>query len=294
MRRLLDAFIHYLPVTLIVLVGISFVLWNEARHLQTQEDHEATHARLTQETAELRDQLIAERERSESLREDLGQLDNQLGTIIQEYGDVSSSVDELRRLTTTDPELLQKYSKVFFLNEHYQPERLVEIPEEYRYHEDRTERIHAQVWPYLEDLLEAAWDDDIELYIKSGYRSFEEQRATKTAYTIQYGAGTANTFSAEQGYSEHQLGTTVDFITTGINGTLPGFDDTDAYAWLLDNAHEYGFVLSYPENNEYYIFEPWHWRFVGTALSQDLFEDDQLFYDLNQRAIDEYLPTLFE
>src|SRR5690606_18737682 len=108
-----------------------------------------------------------------------------------------------------------------------------------------------------------------------------------------YGSG-ANAFSADQGFSEHQLGTTVDFTTTGLGGGLQGFGNTPAYQWLVQNAYKYGFVLSYPEDNAYYVFEPWHWRYVGEDLAEDLHDDDQHFYDLPQREIDQYLLHIFD
>ncbi len=110
---------------------------------------------------------------------------------------------------------------------------------------------------------------------------------------MQYGAG-ANTFSADQGYSEHQLGTTVDFSSDEIGGGLTDFQNTKAFAWLEENAHRYGFTLSYPEANEYYIYEPWHWRFVGQELADDLYDDGKHFYDYDQRTIDEYLISIFD
>ncbi len=63
---------------------------------------------------------------------------------------------------------------------------------------------------------------------------------------------------------------------------------------MLDNAHRYGFILSYPEGNEFYIFEPWHWRFVGEDLARDLDRADAHFYDWEQREIDKYLLTIFD
>ena len=147
--------------------------------------------------------------------------------------------------------------------------------------------------PFFEDMVEDALDDGVELFVVSAFRSFEEQAGLKGAYTVTYGSG-ANAFSADQGYSEHQLGTTIDFTTTGINGGLTGFEKTAAYEWLKENAHKYGFVLSYPENNAYYIYEPWHWRFVGEDLARDLHKDGKYFYDLDQRKIDEYLISLFD
>ncbi len=230
----------------------------------------------------------------EETRETVDSAISKTAEVEKTVGQITGTVSNLEKLSQTDPELLQKYSKVFFLNEHYAPERLVEIPKKYIYSETETETIHARVWPFLEDLLDTAKADKIEIYVKSGYRSFAEQRATKTTYTVTYGAGTANTFSADQGYSEHQLGSAVDFITTGLNGQLDGFEKTAAYQWLLANAHRFGFALSYPPKNAYYVFEPWHWRFVGVELASELRKTNKYFYDLSQRDIDSYLAKLFD
>ncbi len=211
-----------------------------------------------------------------------------------EVGTLSGTLTNLEKLSKTDPELLQKYSKVFFLNEHFAPARLVEIPEEYKYYEKQNYQFYDKAWLYLQNMLNLAKADGIELYVYSAYRSFNTQEVLKNQYTIVYGAGTANQFSADQGYSEHQLGTTADLITTGIGGTLSGFDGTDAYDWLLQNAHKFGFTLSYAKDNGFYMFEPWHWRFVGVKLATDLKNSDKHFYDLNQREIDEYLISIFD
>ena len=227
---------------------------------------------------------------AEALRNEQDRLDSIKGTIAE----VTDTVSDLEKLAKLDPELLQKYSKVYFLNEHYVPDSLRDIPKENLYYEDERERIHSKVWRFLDDLLDEAAEDGVELYIVSGYRSFGDQGRLKSGYVFTYGAGTANTFSAEQGYSEHQLGTTVDFMTTGTGGTFSGFEDTEAYAWLLKNAHRFGFTLSYPEGNSYYQFEPWHWRFVGTDLARDLNRDGTHFYDVPQRDIDEYLLEIFD
>jgi LAS superfamily LD-carboxypeptidase LdcB len=209
-------------------------------------------------------------------------------------GETSTTVETLDKLSKTDPELLQKYSKIYFLNEHYTPVRLLEIEKNYLYTEDTPEQIHALVSPYLHNLLKNAQTSGVSLFVKSAFRSFDEQENIKSSYRVTYGAGTANQFSAEQGYSEHQLGTTADFITTGLNGQLDGFENTVAYQWMRNNAHIYGFTLSYPENNAFYIFEPWHWRYVGVKLATFLHDQNKHFYDLDQREIDEYLIDVFE
>jgi len=219
--------------------------------------------------------------------------DQQLASLANELEKVTGAVNILEKIQNTDEELLQKYSKVYFLNEHYVPSSLRTIPDRYVDSKDESERIHAKVLLYLTDMLEDASEDGIDLRVVSAYRSYGEQTELKESYTVTYGFG-ANAFSADQGYSEHQLGSTVDFSTEERGQALDGFETTEAYSWLLENAARYGFVLSYPQGNNYYIFEPWHWRFVGVELAQDLKEDHDMFYDWEQRRIDEYIIKLFD
>lgn len=251
-------------------------------------------AMIDQKTTALFNNLSATDKDIQNTKKNVEAVQSQVGGVEQTVGKITGAVSTLEKLSKTDPELLQKYSKVFFLNEHYTPERLQQIDAEYLYSEKRAETIHSLVWPHLKDLLESAKKVSVALYVKSAYRSFDEQKAVKTIYTVVYGKGNANTFSADQGYSEHQLGTTIDFTAVGINGSLNGFEKMPAYLWVQINAHKYGFVLSYPENNDYYIFEPWHWRYVGVALATRLKEEGKYFYDLEQREIDKYLPNIFD
>jgi LAS superfamily LD-carboxypeptidase LdcB len=218
-------------------------------------------------------------------------------TIIDSFSsqirDISSTVGTLEKLAQTDKELLQKYSRVYFLNENYVPAKLASIEEKYLYQGSTNFLFHADVWPFLKRLLEAAHADGINLLIASAFRSFDTQASLKSNYRVIYGFG-ANQFSADQGYSEHQLGTAVDFTTPEIGAVFSRFGTSLAYEWLLNNAHHYGFILSYPEGNTYYKYEPWHWRFVGVELAGKLKEEGKYFYDLEQREIDSYLVKLFD
>ncbi len=229
-----------------------------------------------------------------SAQKNIDAVKSQVGGVEQAVGSISGTVGTLKKLSEVDPEILKKYSKVYFMNENYVPAHLVTIPPEYTYSTTRSEQFNSESWPYLNALLDAAKANNIKLFVKSGYRSFAEQKTLKTRYSVTYGAGTANTFSAEQGYSEHQLGTTLDFITSGLNGQLKGFDGTDSYRWLTVNAYKFGFVLSYPKGNTFYVYEPWHWRFVGVKLATYLHNSNLNFYDLDQRDIDKFLANTFD
>lgn len=295
-----------LAAAFILVVGaITWVGWTQyqraeilSAHIDVLERELTTTSRILQESisethASLASELEQERAKAAALSQQLGTVEGTVGSLSGAVGDLSGSVNTLEKLSETDPELLAKYSKVYFLSEHYTPPTLAAIDPFYLYYENRPESVHESIWPHLKNLLAEAHANKVLLYVLSGYRSFDEQASLKAAYTVQYGEG-ANAFSADQGYSEHQLGTSVDFITTGLGGQLEGFEHTGSYAWLLHNAWRYGFVLSYPQNNGYYIFEPWHWRFVGVELATQLKVTGKNFYDLDQREIDTYLVNIFD
>lgn len=227
-------------------------------------------------------------------QENIAAVKTQVGGVEQSVGSISGTVGNLQKLSQIDPQLLKKYSKVYFMNENYTPAHLTAIPSDYVYSQTRSEQFLSESWPYLKNLLDEAKANGVTLYVKSAYRSFAEQKSLKSSYSVVYGAGTANAFSADQGYSEHQLGTTLDFITTGLGGQLNGFDKTQSYQWLLDNAYRFGFELSYPKGNSYYMYEPWHWRYVGVKLATYLHDNKLNFYNLDQREIDKYLINTFD
>lgn len=256
----------------------------------TQEQLAATTAELATTTA----QLAQARSENVELNNQLQNEKSERTNLFNQVSQISGTVGTLEKLSKTDKELLRKYSKVYFLNENYVPPKLTEIDSKYVYLKERLQQIHTNVAPFLEDLLAAAATDDITLQIISAYRSFGTQASLKSNYKFTYGAGTANQFSADQGYSEHQLGTTVDFTTAEIGSILSDFEKTTAYTWLGNNGYKYGFILSYPKGNAYYKFEPWHWRFVGTDLARQLHRDGKYFYDLDQREIDKYLVSIFD
>jgi LAS superfamily LD-carboxypeptidase LdcB len=236
-------------------------------------------AEASSTNADLNSALESEKARNDEFEDEIQKLTGSVGT--------------LTKIANTDPQLLAKYSKIYFLNENYAPASLSDIPEKDTVNPDKTYEFLTPVLPHLEDLLDEAHDDDIDLLVASSYRSFADQATLKGEYVTTYGSG-ANTFSAEQGYSEHELGTTIDFSTKALAGGLDGFDATPAYAWLTKNAYKYGFILSYPKGNVFYQYEPWHWRYVGVDLARKLHNGGDNFYDLDQRTIDDYLADFFD
>ena len=283
-------------IVLILLLG-----YGGYREYQLTADLKSTNAKFASSTDDLKSQIAILDGRLSDIKNQNNNLNNVVQAqeskstaIAQQIGDIATNVGTLNKLQNTDPQLLQKYSKVYFLNEHYIPSSLINIPAEFVYGTNRTLQFHANAWAHLQQMIQDSSREGTGLLVESAYRSFGTQASLKTSYRMIYGAGTANQFSAEQGYSEHQLGTTIDFTTPTVGNSFNGFDKTSAYTWLVNNAYKYGFVLSYPKNNAYYMYEPWHWRFVGVALATKMHEDGQYFYNVDQREIDKYLVHIFD
>ncbi|SHK24409.1 LD-carboxypeptidase LdcB, LAS superfamily [Anaerobranca californiensis DSM 14826] len=148
----------------------------------------------------------------------------------------------------------------------YRPSDLVELPKyllsrpQWRYY------LRKEAAYYLEKMWEDAKEQGITLYVASAFRDYETQKQIYNNHVLKYGEEMANRVSAKPGTSEHQLGTTVDFVDRPEGTLSQSFANTPAGKWLMENAYKYGFVLSYPEGKESitgYIFEPWHYRYIG-------------------------------
>ncbi len=265
---------------------------DESNSLLT-ETLESERRQASSTITELADMLSLTSEELEDIERDLRREKNKNDEFEEQIKDLSGTIKDLDKLSKTDEELLQKYSRTYFLNENFVPMKLEKIRDRYIMPGKSDQYFHGDAVEFLEDLLNAAKRAGHDIRVISAYRSFDEQQVVKGHHTQVYGSG-ANAFSADQGYSEHQLGTTVDIVDVDTGLAIADFANTEAYEWLQDNAYKYGFILSYPEGNDFYVFEPWHWRFVGEDLARDLRRDNAEFYEWDQRDIDEYLIKIFD
>ena len=119
----------------------------------------------------------------------------------------------------------------------------------------------------LEALRTASVADGLVLEIESGYRSYEDQRATFADWVARIGPEGAAARTARPGHSEHQLGTALDFVSPGWSGRFGDWAVESAEgAWMAEHGWEYGFVMSYRAGDaeaSCYGYEPWHYRWIG-------------------------------
>jgi zinc D-Ala-D-Ala carboxypeptidase len=141
----------------------------------------------------------------------------------------------------------------------------------------RYEILHPDAAAALMQMVAAARVDGIWLVPASGFRTIAQQRTLFNEQMAVRGTPEAAAqVSAPPGYSEHHTGYALDIT----DGALPPdedisltFADTPAFEWLVAYAGTYGFELSFSEDNPNGIaYEPWHWRYVGSAEAKAVFE----------------------
>ena len=168
-----------------------------------------------------------------------------------------------------DKQYLILVNKYYKLANDYVPDNLVTIESKY----GRTLEIESTVYEQYKLMWNAAKAEGLTLYIRSPYRSYITQQGLYNNYVKDNGKALADTFSARPGYSEHQTG--LAFDVTSPTTTFDTFEYSKEFEWLQVHAHEYGFILRYPSGKEYitgYIYEPWHYRYVGVDVATKIHE----------------------
>jgi len=148
----------------------------------------------------------------------------------------------------------------------YAPDDLVRISQKWNFHaEDYPKFLREYVVTKLEQMLQNAEDQGIQIRVFSAYRSYESQRYLYLQAVSR--SGSAQNSVAKHGHSEHQLGTAVDLCNLDPGSILNSqFDRTREGRWLSENSQKFGFSQSYTKENQQetgYMPESWHFRYLG-------------------------------
>ncbi len=158
----------------------------------------------------------------------------------------------------------ERVDKWYALPFEYEPDDLVTLDGQYC--KIRQIQLRAEAADAFKAMVNAAKAQGIHVYGFSGFRSAHTQRdlylnrMKRPPYYKQRGV-------ARPGHSEHQLGTTVDVVGEDTSlAAASAFGNTPEAQWIRRHCYDFGFVLSYGEDNRIesgYIIEPWHLRYVG-------------------------------
>lgn len=207
-----------------------------------------------------------------------------------EIGEDESDGDGI--ITVTDPESVEVVvNKQRKLPENYKPDDLVvpDVPFSFDGWNEKKQ-LREPAARALEQLFQAAEKEGLHLVAVSGFRSFERQQIIYNNNVNANGEEHANQFSARPGHSEHQTGLAMDVSSATVSFHLiQSFGETPEGKWLNDHAHEFGFIIRYPEGKSEitgYAYEPWHLRYTGKELATEMYN--------NQVTMEEFFGLLPE
>ena len=197
-----------------------------------------------------------------------------------------------------DDKYLVLVNKENAVNATYVPDELVDIDPEYTTG-GKSIQLERTALDALIKMLEDMKKDGItNVTVTSAYRTYEYQKKLFDGYIANESKVHPTwsedrvreevlTYSAAPGTSEHQTGLCVDLFTDEMEGLYnsgeetpnnpwdKGFAETKAYEWLCKHAHEYGFILRFPENKTGvtgYSYESWHYRYVGVEHATEIYK----------------------
>ena len=126
----------------------------------------------------------------------------------------------------------------------------------------------------LSQMYQEATSAGLKFTIHSSYRSYSVQQRVKARSVEMYGNSASDARSARAGHSEHQTGLALDLASASGTCTLQEcFGQTPEGVWLFENSWRFGFVLRYLQGATAitgYIYEPWHFRYVGVELATEM------------------------
>lgn len=141
---------------------------------------------------------------------------------------------------------------------------------------DEKKYMRKEAAKALEELFKAAEEEGIYLYAVSGFRSYGRQKFLFEYRAARNGFEEANKLTAYPGQSEHQTGLAMDVNCKAYGTDLKeSFSQTPEGIWIKNNAHRFGFILRYPKGAEHitgYSYEPWHIRYVGKQVANEIYE----------------------
>jgi len=154
-------------------------------------------------------------------------------------------------------------NKKYYLPSSFIPSDLREVS----VNKNKSIELPSHVADNVEAMFADAIADGVVIYLASGYRSYDYQEGIFSRRVANKGFEEAQTVVAIPGQSEHQTGLAIDVTSENMGfGLDQSFDQDPAYDWMIANSYKYGFILRYlkgREDDTGYIYEPWHYRYVG-------------------------------
>lgn len=170
---------------------------------------------------------------------------------------------------------LMLVNKLNGLNDDYEPADLILISNRYAYD---GRYISESINNALTEMLDVAKEEGYALVVTQGYRSYDDQKEAYDNYRAYHTLEESDKYAARAGHSEYQTG--LSLLIKPYNKIEEDISTSLENEWLLNNAHEYGFILRYPKDKEDitgFSYDPWRFRYIGEKAAKYIYENDITF-----------------
>lgn len=281
-----------LILVLVILVAIAVSLFNKSN------DIGATGSEVSTPTSDgVNSNVIEDELEDEVVDAGLGEL-GELGELVENSGVVDEQpVPEAAVVNTLPNGFLRDWNLILVNSEE---QNGLESELYFSISKFDMQIIDTRINDAYKAMYEHAKSDGITLYIKTGYRSIEQQLVLYTfsiqkymeqGYSREDAIIKTEQDMAKPGHSEHHTGLGLDIISPSYHMEVFYLDErfaqTTEYAWLMQNAVNYGFVLRYPADKTDITkvsYEPWHFRYVGV--------EHAAYMAANNLCLEEYIQVL--
>lgn len=172
-------------------------------------------------------------------------------------------------ITQEDPSAIDVYVSTKSTIGEYEPSKMVAINEQFAIPNISLQSVAQDAFTTMASDMRDSDEGDLRIYATGGYVSYSEQKELQAG-------GDSYT---KAGYFDSQTGLAV-YVVATANPNGAEFKNTEAYNWLKDHAHEYGFIQRFPEGKEEFtghsaVYN--YYRYVGVELATQIYESGLSF-----------------
>lgn len=164
-------------------------------------------------------------------------------------------------------------NKYYLLDSSFVPEDLIDVTNKKYFYGDGFQ-VKKEVWDNYLNMWNDADAMGFYLIVNFAYYPYSEHESAYNKAKDNNGTVYADNNVYRPGSNEHTTGLALDIFAKGALTTAT-FPESEAYKWLHENAHKYGFIERYQKDKEYITgqsAEQWHYRYVGVSTATFIYE----------------------
>ena len=186
-------------------------------------------------------------------------------------GDIDDDKEEDKEFTTSKGFKGVTKNGITYIDGYLVANKTYSLPSTYN-----PGKLSSETQNAANEMISAAKEEGISLYVASGFRSYDTQKNMWTRRKNQYGQAFADAGTARPGHSEHQTGLGFDMCGAGNGCITEEYHNSTGARWMAKNAYKFGLILRYPKDKTDetgYIYESWHFRYIGKDLAEKLYNN---------------------